>query len=260
MAEAAGPTGKFVWYEYMGDNLKAAVDFYTHVVGWTSKDAGMGDFPYEIVSTGSTMVAGMMDIPGEARAMGAKPSWLGYVWVEDVDRALPKLTAAGGKVFKAPADIPGVGRFAVVADPDGATFMLFKDAGGNPPPPPPAGTPGLVAWRELHAGDSARAFAFYSGQFGWKKERDFDMGAMGVYHVFESASGEQGGMVTKTPQAPAPFWLFYFNVDAIDAAAGRIKAKGGRIAHGPNETPNGRWVVQGLDPQGAMFGLAAAKR
>jgi len=86
------------------------------------------------------------------------------------------------------------------------------------------------------------------------------MGPMGVYHVFESASGEQGGMVTKTPQAPAPFWLFYFNVDAIDAAAGRIKAKGGRIAHGPNETPNGRWVVQGLDPQGAMFGLAAAKR
>ena len=45
MAEAAGLTGKFVWYEYMGDNLKAAVDFYTPVVGWTSKDAGMGTSP-----------------------------------------------------------------------------------------------------------------------------------------------------------------------------------------------------------------------
>ena len=197
MPEASTPTGKFVWYEYMGDNLEAAVDFYTHVVGWTSKGAGMAGFPYELVSAGPTMVAGMMDIPDEARSMGAKPGWLGYIWVEDVDKALPNLTAAGGKVLKAAADIPGVGRFAVVADPDGAVFMPFRDAGGSAPLPPPPGTPGLVGWRELHASDGARAFAFYSGQFGWKKDRDFDMGSMGVYHIFENAPGEQGGIFTR---------------------------------------------------------------
>ena len=260
MPEASTPTGKFVWYEYMGDNLKAAADFYTHVVGWTSKDAGMADFPYEIVSTGQTMVAGIMDIPDEARSMGAKPGWMGYVWVEDVDQALPKLTAGGGEVYRAPADIPGVGRFAVVADPDGATFMLFRDAGGEPPPPPPSGTPGLVGWRELFAGDGARAFTFYSAQFGWKKDRDFDMGPMGVYHIFESASGQQGGMLTKTPQTSAPFWLYYFNVDAIDAAAERVKAKNGRVTNGPMQVPTGHWIVQGLDPQGAMFALLAPNR
>src|SRR5580658_10321359 len=108
MTEAASRTGKFVWYEYMGNDLKAAADFYTGVVGWSAKDAGMTDFPYEILSTGSTMVAGMMDIPAEAKAMGARPGWLGYIWVEDVDKAVPKLTAVGGKVLKAPADIPGV--------------------------------------------------------------------------------------------------------------------------------------------------------
>ena len=261
MAEASSPSGKFVWYEYMGNDLKAAVDFYTAVVGWSAKDAGMGfDFAYQILSTGSTMVAGMMDVPEEAKAMGAKPSWMGYIWVEDVDKALPKLTAAGGKVYKAPADIPGVGRFAVVADPDGAAFMLFRDAGGNPPPPPPPGTPGLVGWRELHAGDGAGAFAFYSGQFGWKKERDHDMGPMGVYHVFDAGDGQQGGIFTKTPQTPAPFWLYYFNVDAIDAAVERVKAHGGKVVNGPMETPNGRWILQGLDPQGAMFALVAPKR
>jgi uncharacterized protein len=245
----------------MGNDLKAAVDFYTGVVGWSAKDAGMGfAFAYEILSTGSTMVAGMMDVPAEAKAMGAKPSWMGYIWVEDVDKAAPKLTAAGGKIFKAPADIPGVGRFAVVADPDGAAFMLFRDAGGNPPPPPPPGTPGLIGWRELHAGDGARALAFYSGQFGWKKDRDFDMGPMGVYHIFDTVDGEQGGMFTKPPHTPAPFWLYYFNVDAIDAAAERVKAKGGRIINGPMETPNGRWILQGLDPQDAMFALVAPKR
>jgi uncharacterized protein len=260
MPEASTASGKFVWYEYMGDNLEAAVDFYTHVVGWTSKDAGMAGFPYELVSAGPTMVAGMMDIPDEARSMGAKPSWLGYIWVEDVDKALPNLTAAGGKVLKAPADIPGVGRFAVVADPDGTVFMPFRDAGGSAPLPPPPGTPGLVGWRELHASDGARAFAFYSGQFGWKKDRDFDMGSMGVYHIFESAPGEQGGIFTKTPQTPMPFWLYYFNVEAIDAAAERVKAKGGRVINGPMETPNGRWILQGLDPQDAMFALVAPKR
>ena len=189
MSEASSQTGKFVWYEYMGNDLKAAADFYTCVVGWSAKDAGMGfDFAYEIVSTGATMVAGMMDIPAEAKAMGARPGWLGYIWVEDVDKALPKLTAAGGKVFKAPADIPGIGRFAVVADPDGAVFMLFRDAGGSPPPPPPPGTPGLIGWRELHAGDGAKALAFYSGQFGWKKDARLRNGADGRLPHFRLAA------------------------------------------------------------------------
>ena len=125
------PTGKFVWYEYMGDDRRAAAEFYTNVVGWSAKDADMAGFPYEIVSMGDHMVAGMMDIPADAKAMGARPSWMGYIWVEDVDAALPKLVAAGGKVFKEPADIPGVGRFAVVSDPYGGVFMLFRDHGGT---------------------------------------------------------------------------------------------------------------------------------
>jgi predicted enzyme related to lactoylglutathione lyase len=260
MTEAASRTGKFVWYEYMGNDLKAAADFYTGVVGWSAKDAGMTDFPYEILSTGSTMVAGMMDIPAEAKAMGARPGWLGYIWVEDVDKAVPKLTAVGGKVLKARADIPGVGRFAVVADIEGAVFMLFRDGGGNPPPPPPPGTPGLIGWRELHAGDGAAALAFYSGQFGWTKASDFDMGPMGLYHIFDSGHGDMGGMFSRRPETPGPFWLYYFNVDAIDAAAERIKAKGGRVINGPMEVPGGQWIVQALDPQDAMFALIAPKR
>jgi predicted enzyme related to lactoylglutathione lyase len=138
--------------------------------------------------------------------------------------------------------------------------MLFRDAGGNRPPPPPPDTPGLVGWRELHAGDGAAALAFYSGQFGWKKVRDFDMGPMGVYHIFGTGHGEQGGIFTKTPQTPAPFWLYHFNVDPIDAAAERVKAKGGRIINGPLEVSTGRWILQGLDPHEAMFALVAPKR
>ena len=194
--------------------------------------------------------------------MGAKPSWMGYIWVEDVDKALPKLTAAGGNVFKPPADIPGVGRFAVVADPDGAAFMLFRDAGGNPPPPPPPGTPGLVGWHELHAGDGARAFAFYADQFGWKKDGRIRYGPDGpLSPLRHRRMAQRGGMFTRTPQTPAPFWLYYFNVDGIDAAAERVKAHGGRVIVTDRcRCPAANGSCRGSIRRAAMFALLAAQR
>ena len=262
-AGSKGLRGKFVWYDWMGDNVKAAADFYTHVVGWKAKQGDMpGAPPYTILSAGDYGVAGMMAIPAEAKAMGARPCWNGYVWVEDVDKAAAQLTAAGGSVKRPGTDIPGVGRFAVVADPHGAAFMLFRDAGGNPPPPPAPGTPGLVGWRELHAGDGVAAFAFYAKMFGWTKRQGMDMGAAGVYQLFGFAGGDSdyGGMMTRMPEMPTPMWLYYFNVPAIDAAAERVKAKGGKIANGPTEVPGGLWMVQAFDPEGALFALLAPKR
>jgi len=67
-------------------------------------------------------------------------------------------------------------------------------------------------------------------------------------------------MMTKAADTPAPYWLFYFDVDAIDAAAERVKSAGGQIVVGPNEVPGGGWVVRCLDPQGATFALLATKR
>jgi hypothetical protein len=254
--------GSFVWYEYMGDDAKAAAEFYAHVVGWTAKDSGMPGMAYTILYAGDYGVGGVMTTPPEAKTMGARPGWVGYVWVEDVDAAAAKLAAAGGSVKRPGADIPRVGRFAVVADPQGAVFMLFRDAGGEPPPPPPPDAPGLVGWRELHAGDGAKAFDFYSGLFGWTKRRAMDMGAMGVHQLFGLAGGEAdyGGVMTRAPQGPGPFWLYYFNVPAIDAAVARVKAKSGQIANGPMKGPDGPWIVRAIDPEGAPFALVAPKR
>ena len=122
------------------------------------------------------------------------------------------------------------------------------------------GAPGHVGWRELHAGDGPSAFDFYSGLFGWTKEEAMDMGAMGIYQTFKTAGEQGGGMMTKMPQSPRPFWLYYFNVDAIDAASTRTKDAGGQIINGPMQVPGERWIVQGLDPQGAMFALLAGGR
>jgi len=250
----------FVWYELMTEDVKAAEKFYSDVVGWEAKDSGIPGMAYTIISAGPSAIGGIMKVPDEARAMGARPAWLGYVGVDDVDSTVARLTAAGGKVYRPASDIPGVGRFAVVADPHGATFILFKPASAEGPPPAAPGTPGTVGWHELHAGDRESAFAFYSGLFGWTKTEAMDMGPMGVYQMFATGGEAVGGMMTKRPEMPMAAWLYYFNVDAIDAAAARVTAGGGKVLMGPHQVPGGQWIVMGGDPQGAMFALVAAKR
>ena len=165
------------------------------------------------------------------------------------------MTQAGGASLRAADDIPGVGRFAVVADPQGAAFILFRPAPEMDRQPRPPGTMGHAGWHELHAADWQGAFAFYAGQFGWTKDEAVDMGPMGTYQLFAAGNVAIGGMMTKAEAVPAPFWLFYFNVPDIDAAAARVAAGGGHVLHGPMEVPGGSRVIQCRDPQGATFAL-----
>ena len=193
--------------------------------------------------------------------MGAPACWTGYIWVADVDAACAETRRRRAARSSArPTDIPGVGRFAVVADPQGAIFMLFRDAGGNPPPRPAVGTPGLVGWHELMRGMARRRFAFYADLFGWKKDSEFDMGPMGVYYLFSTGHGEFGGIMTRHAQVPHPVWRYYFNVEAIDAAAGRVAAKGGKVVSGPHGGAGRPFVLHAVDQQGAYFALVAGKR
>jgi predicted enzyme related to lactoylglutathione lyase len=250
----------FVWYELMTDDVAAATDFYKKVVGWNAEAFGGSGIDYMVMSAGKGGVGGIMTIPEEARAHGARPGWMGYIGVPDTDEAAAKVAAAGGAIHKAPADIPNVGRFAVVADPQGAAFMLMTPQGENPPPPP-ADTPGRVGWNELMAGELESAFAFYSGQFGWTKVEDHQMGPTSVYRLFAAGGAAPiGGMMTRPDMVPRAGWTFYFNVEGIDAGAERIKAHGGQVVHGPMEVPGGQWIVQGVDPQGASFALLSPTR
>ena len=252
--------GTFVWYDVMTSNTKAAESFYHEVIGWDAKDSGMADVSYTLLSMGPAMVGGLMPIPDDARKAGVGPTWMGYIGVDDVDAYAKRVKMAGGTIHREPSDILGIGRFAVAGDPHGAGFILFKGTSEEAPPPAPAGTPGHVGWHELHAGDLDRAFAFYSGLFGWTKAEAMDMGPMGTYQIFAIGGVPSGGMMTKTPQTPHPFWLYYFNVDGIDDAMTRVKNAGGQILNGPMEVPGGSWIAQCRDPQGAMFAMVAPRR
>ena len=256
----ATPHCPFVWYELMTSDDEAATAFYSQVVGWQAADAGMPGMRYTLLSAGGAAIAGLMTLPQEASAAGARPGWVGYISVADVDAMATRLQAAGGKLYRPAEDIPGVGRFAVVADPHGASFNLFRGHSDEQPPQPPMGTPGTVGWHELSAGNLDSAWTFYSGLFGWTQDSDMDMGEMGVYRLFAAGGSPIGGMMDKPPQVPAPGWLYYFNVEAIDAAMARVTAGGGQVLNGPMEVPGPMWTLQCLDPQGAAFALVAPKR
>ena len=252
--------GRFIWYELMTTDTDAATDFYRGVIGWETQDSGVVGMDYTMFTVAGRPVSGTMELPQTARSMGMPPQWLGYIAVDDVDTLAADIVIAGGVVHRAAADIPGIGRFAIVGDPDGATFALFQADGGDPPPEAPMGTPGHIGWRELYAENAEGAFAFYRQAFGWQLHREMDMKDGGVYRIFGLDGQDLGGIMTRPPSMRYPLWTFYFNVDAIDAASERVRAAGGQVVFGPMEVPGNIWIVQCVDPQGALFALTAARR
>lgn len=251
--------GRFVWYELMTTDMEAAKAFYAEVVGWGTHDASIPGMAYTLFTTGGASVSGLMGLSEDARKRGAKPSWIGYVGADDVDDTADRIKNLGGTVHVSPKDIPEVSRFSVVADPQMALLGLLKWLKPGLGQPAELGTPGRVSWSELLAADCEKALVFYGELFGWQRADAVDIGAMGTYQLFSARGQTIGGMLTKSPRVPAPFWLYYFNIGDIDAAAKRVKAASGQILNGPMEGPGGYWIVQCMDPQGAMFALMGTR-
>ncbi|SNS22639.1 hypothetical protein SAMN05421770_10168 [Granulicella rosea] len=247
------PKGKFGWYELMTTDVEAAGRFYSDVVGWSTRDVGAGGgMPYTTFNLGEAGMAGMLNVGGHT-------AWIGYIAVDDVDAHIEKIVEAGGKLWRPATDVPGMLRFAVMSDPLGAAFVVFTPNPAMPTPerpmPPAEGT---IAWHELYTTDLDAGLDFYNKLFGWTKLTDMDMGPMGTYRIFDGGNGYQmgdGGMMIKPPQMPVSCWTFYISVGSIGAAVERVNAGGGKVLNGPTQVPGGGWIIQGMDPQGAMFSL-----
>jgi predicted enzyme related to lactoylglutathione lyase len=252
-------TGRFVWYELMTTDPKAAIQFYSEVVGWTTQafGDGGGENPYSMWVGSQGPLGGVMTLPDAAKKMGAPPHWMSNVEVPDVDAAVAKTKKLGGQVHVEPMDIPKVGRVAVIADPQGGSIAVFKPS--DTMNSHDSSKSGEFAWSELATTDHVAAFGFYSELFGWERISEFDMGPMGKYLLFGRNGKATGGMMTKTKDMPMPTsWLYYIHVDNIAAAVERAKAKGARLLHGPMPVPTGELIAQLMDPQGAAFALHAA--
>ncbi len=243
--------GRFVWHELLTTDTAAAAAFYAKVLPWRTQPSSMPG--YTIFMAGGAQVGGLMTLPDDGG--GAPAHWLPYIGTPNVDATVTQAHGLGARICKEATDIPNVGRFAVLADPQGATFAVFTPSSPTPPPPPPQGA---FSWHELQTTDIAAAVQFYGQLFGWTKGIAHDMGPMGIYQLFEGSA--VGGMCnTQGPSTP-PSWLSYVHVADAARAVAAAKSAGGRLLHGPIEVPGGSWIALFLDPQGGAFAVQEAPR
>ncbi len=248
--------GRFVWHELMTSDVKGAIAFYTEVIGWKTEPfaQGQGPEPYMMWVGSQGSLGGVMPLSEQAKNMGVPPHWVAHVEVNDVDATVAKVRDKGGNIHVPPTNIPTVGRFSVIVDPQGAALSVFKPKGSMEPHD--VSKPGEFTWNELYTTDSKAAFPFYSQLFGWEQISEMDMGPAGKYLIFGQGSKQYGGMMTKTPDMPMPpSWIYYVHVDDIEATMKRATSKGAKPLFGPMEIPDKTLVAQLMDPQGAIFAL-----
>jgi predicted enzyme related to lactoylglutathione lyase len=234
--------GVFVWHEMTTKDVVKAQQFYTALLGWTMKKVAMPGMDYHLIHVGDTQIGGMFtpdqDVPSH---------WQSYVSVADVDKAAEAAKSAGGKVMSDCMDIPNVGRFAVVMDPQGAVVCLFKDAKGDSADHSHA--EGNFCWDQLNTTDLDAAAAFYQTVVGWTKTSTGP--EMGVFNYSDKA--EASLMVV--PQGVHPHWLTYIAVDNLAEATQKAEKLGAKVMMA-NESA-GEWgnfsVIQ--DPVGAFIAL-----
>ncbi len=251
-------SGTFFWHDILTPDVAKTERFYSAVLGWNITRIPNSNDTYRQVFAGRFPVGGMMESPRGEHA--STSVWRGYVLVDDVDATVEQAVKRGGTILREPSDIPGgYGRFAEIADPHGANVIISAPKGEGGPTPEP-GTPSTFAWNELHAGNLDEAWEFYAAIFGWSKGQAVEMGDAGLYQVFSVGDRDLGGMMSVLPDLPRPQWLYYINVEAVDAAADLVTKHGGTIVHGPAQVAGGAWIINAIDPCGAHFGLVAPKR
>lgn len=256
----SNPDGTPIWFELMTADQAQAGDFYAAIAGWTLATSPMAEHGGYTIATapGGAEVAGIMAAqPGAADMQG----WTIYFGVADVDAASARVKELGGQVHFGPMDIPHVGRFAAVADPQGVVFALMT---GASPEASRAFAPaekgaGQGVWIELATPDPDAAFAFYGALFGWTKAGAMPMGDMGEYAFIGAGDAAPGAVMSSTATGTPARWQWYVQAPDIDAAVAAVSAGGGTLLQGPDQIPTGDYGAVLADPAGHRFGVSGPR-
>ena len=247
-------TGRFTWHELMSADTAAAAKFYAALLGWTVKEVDMGPAgTYRLFLKGDKQVGGAMTSPP-----GVPPHWLTYVETESTDASVSKVTLHGGKVIVPPTDVPGMVRFAVALDPQGAAFGVLQNISANTPAPladPPL--PGTFCWDELLTKDVDAAAKYYGSVFGWTGK--YGEGEMKYWH-WQNAGKDIGGMMAVPMPKMPPHWLAYIAVSDVDASTNKVTELGGKVMMPAMEIEKVCKFSVVQDPGGATFALFRSAR
>jgi predicted enzyme related to lactoylglutathione lyase len=237
--------GQIVWHDLLTTDVEGAKAFYGELLGWEFEVWKPAELDYSMITSGDHQHGGFMALDA---ATGVPSHWLAYVRVEDVDAAAGQAAEAGGTVHVQPTDIPEVGRFAVVADPQGATLAAFAPGQEMTLPQ------GVFAWDELLTTDVEGAKAFYAAVVGWGSG---EWQGEVPYSLFRSSAGKEvAGVMEKPAEDPSPpHWLTYLVADDLEALVAKARELGAEVYLEGMDVPDiGRIAVLG-DPAGATFGL-----
>jgi predicted enzyme related to lactoylglutathione lyase len=250
----ANQTGRFVWRDLMTTDPEKSEAFYTSLFGWTINPMDMGEAGvYRMFRNGEKDFGGIGPIDA---AQGVPPHWISYIATPNVDETTAKATQMGATSPMPGMDIPGVGRFSVVIDPQGAAFSPFTDTSGTEVPEvgqewPPAGD---VSWNELMSKDTNASNAFYSQLFGYRPEEK-DMGT-GPYTILNRGDMMEAGVFQVPDGVPMPStWVIYYVVANIDDSLAKLAQLGGQNVSGIIEVPTIGRMATVSDSLGALFAL-----
>lgn len=243
MSTVATRIGKFVWHEQVSGDTEQAQRFYTQLFGWGTEIFKAGETDYTMISSGGQTHGGF----SKAMEGAPPPHWLGHVGVENLDETIEKAKSAGGKVAAGPFDMEGVGRMAILTDPQGAHISAYQSLSEG------SESAGVFVWDELGTTDADGAQRFYEDVFGWTTK---DQGEeYGGYRIFSSGETQIAGLMKNPdPSIPAA-WTPYVGVEDTDAACKKATELGAEVIVEPMDVPAvGRFAIL-KDPQGAVFGI-----
>ena len=255
--------GEPIWYELLTKEVARAASFYSGLIGWNVVDAQMPGMDYHLVMQGPAAIGGLMPLTDEMCEAGARPIWLPYFGVDDVDAAVAKAIASGAEVHLPAFDVPDVGRMAMLAHPHAGMFYVMRGASAEPSVSFAARAPkmGHAAWNELASSDPEAAKAFLRDLFGFTKAGGIDMGPMGEYEFLSIAGGEFaiGAVMPLMDGMPVSLWTTYFRIADIDKGAQFVKDNGGTVLQEPMEIPGDDYSFTAMDLDGAAFGCVGPK-
>jgi uncharacterized protein len=247
------PDGAPCWADLSTPDLDGARRFYGALFDWTfdEPDPNMGG--YANVRRGGKTVVGIAPM---MEGSDMPTVWSTYLKTSDIHETARRIAAGGGNLLQPPMEIPGAGHMLFAVDATGAHIGAWQPAAHTGAQL--FGEPGAMCWHEVATRDVARADAFYRGLFGYEQTQIGD-GERFDFKVYKVDGQDVGGRMKMTDpewNGIPPHWMVYFAVDDADRAAAKIRELGGKVMHGPFDSPYGRIAVV-QDPYGATFSIIA---